>query len=129
MHDKLRPGTIVVVDTTLVCWHIAGKGQSKSRRVRTFFKKIHSHVLVLSNITILKVYQVQSHRIQILNESKEPSEELKIPTLPRKIVQKQLSYETSPRKTPSSAFNTFGSPFKKPPNIYFFLTNYHLESM
>ena len=35
MHEKLRPGTIVVVDTTLVCWHIAGKGPSKGQKVNT----------------------------------------------------------------------------------------------
>ena len=33
MQEKLRPGTVVVVDTTLVCWHITGRGSSKSRKV------------------------------------------------------------------------------------------------
>lgn len=35
MQDKLRPGTIILVDTTLVCWHIFAKGLSKARDVRT----------------------------------------------------------------------------------------------
>jgi hypothetical protein len=35
MHDKLRAGTIVVVDTTLVCWHILPtRTSSRGRNVR-----------------------------------------------------------------------------------------------
>jgi len=33
MHDKLRPGTIIIVDATLVCWHIGGKDGQRSRKV------------------------------------------------------------------------------------------------
>jgi hypothetical protein len=33
MQEKLCPGTIVVVDATLVCWHIAGKGLARARKV------------------------------------------------------------------------------------------------
>jgi len=91
MHDKLRPGTIVVVDTTLVCWHIGGKEGQRSRNV----------------------YQVQAHRIQILHESDEDMEELTIPTLPQKLAPSTLSFDASPRKAPSSAFSAFGSPPKK----------------
>ena len=33
MREKLRPGTIVVIDTTLVTWHIPAKGIFKARKV------------------------------------------------------------------------------------------------
>jgi len=91
MQHKLRPGTIVVVDTTLVCWDVA-RGTSNAR----------------------KVYQVQAHRVKILHESDEPVEQLGIPTLPQKPEQQMFSFGTSPRKAPSSTFMTFGSPSKKP---------------
>ena len=69
--------------------------------------------MLINVTTIPKVYQVQAHRIQILHESEEPIEELQIPTLPRKLEQNTLSFDMSPRKAPSSAFNAFGSPSKK----------------
>ena len=113
MQDKFRPGTIVVMDTTLVCWHISARGMSKARNVCiTSLWNPCSHMLI-NVTTIPKVYQVQAHRIQILHESEEPIEELQIPTLPRKLEQNTLSFDTSPRKAPSSAFNAFGSPSKK----------------
>ncbi len=36
MYDKLRPGTIVLVDASLVCWHIftKGRGDHLDRKVR-----------------------------------------------------------------------------------------------
>lgn len=33
MQQKLRPGTIVLVDTTLVCWDIGTQGSSNARKV------------------------------------------------------------------------------------------------
>lgn len=33
MQEKLRPGTIVVIDSTLVTWHIFAKGTFKARKV------------------------------------------------------------------------------------------------
>ena len=112
MHDKLRPGTVVVVDSTLVCWHIPNKGLSRARKVR--LTHYESCIRVPTKKTIPKVYQVQGHRVQILNESSEPIEELDIPILPRKLEETRLSFDTSPRKAPSSAFSTFGSASKKP---------------
>ena len=34
MQDKFCVGTIVVIDMTLVCWHISARGLSKARNVR-----------------------------------------------------------------------------------------------
>src|ERR1700678_165838 len=51
--------------------------------------------MLIDVTTIPKVYQVQAHRIQILHESEEPIEELQIPTLPRKLEQNTLSFDTS----------------------------------
>ena len=45
VQHKLRPGTIVVVDSTLVCWHIAAKGLSKARKVRLNHSIYQSHIL------------------------------------------------------------------------------------
>ena len=53
-----------------------------------------------TNYDNLKVYQVQGHRVQILHESNGPIEELQIPTLPRKMEQSNLAFDTSPRKAP-----------------------------
>lgn len=119
MQDKLRPGTIVVMDTTLVCWHITGKGSSsRGRKVCTY--SLWNIFFKLTNITFSKVYQIQAHRIQILHESDEPTEELKIFNLPRKAQQKLLSFDTSPRKGPTSSFSAFGSPpFKKARRMWF----------
>ena len=62
-------------------------------------------VMALPN---LKVYQV--------HESDGPIEDHEIPTLFQKIGQQALSFDTSPRKVPSSAFTAFGSPSKKIPH-------------
>src|SRR5271168_170841 len=48
-----------------------------------------------------------------LSRSDEDMEELTIPTLPQKPAPSSLSFDTSPRKAPSSAFNAFGSPCKR----------------
>jgi len=50
---------------------------------------------------LLKVYQIRVDRIQILYESYGLIEELNIPTLPRKLKPKILSFDISPRKTPA----------------------------
>ena len=62
-----------------------------------------------------KVYQIQGHRVQILHESDGPIEQLKILSLPKKIDQKTLAFNTSPCKSASTAFNAFqvGSPSKR----------------
>jgi hypothetical protein len=63
---------------------------------------------------LMQVYQVRAHpsRIEILHESNNPIEELKTPTLPHKFESRSLTFNTSPRKIPSS-FSAFGSPSKK----------------
>ena len=33
MYDKLRPGTIVIIEGTLVCWHISGGESGLSKKV------------------------------------------------------------------------------------------------
>lgn len=109
MQQKLRPGTIVAVDTTLVCWHIAPKGSFKARKVslnslNKFKKKYinkHSH----------KVYQIQGHRVEILHESNGPVEELRILSLPKKDTAKNITIDSSPRKSASSVLNAIGSEF------------------
>ena len=63
---------------------------------------------------LLKVYQIRVDRIQILYESYGLIEELNIPTLPRKLKPKILSFDISPRKTPSSAFKPLDTPPKRP---------------
>ena len=45
MHDKLRPGTVIVVDTTLVCWHIGGKEGQRSRNVCIIVHKTYGSEL------------------------------------------------------------------------------------
>ena len=112
MQDKLRPGTIVVIDSTLVTWHISAKGSSKGRKV-SFISYYLINYYIPTSIHC-QVYQVQGHRVQILHESDGPLERLEIPSLPQKIDQKPFTFDTSPRKAASTAFNAFGSPSKKP---------------
>ena len=64
-------------------------------------------------MTILKVYQVQAHQIQILHESEKQIKEFQIPALPQKLEQNTLSSDMFPHKAPLSAFSTFRSPSKK----------------
>ncbi|KDR77061.1 hypothetical protein GALMADRAFT_225196 [Galerina marginata CBS 339.88] len=91
-YDKLRVGTVVLVETTLVCWHIpdhaGGSGTTKKL-----------------------VYQVQGHRLRILSESDELVEPRDIPAPIRPSTEPTST--TSPRKKPSSAFTEFQSPSKK----------------
>ncbi|PPR06558.1 hypothetical protein CVT24_001578 [Panaeolus cyanescens] len=94
VYDKLRPGTIVLVDTTLVCWHIFDGNNNLVRR--------HG------------AYQIQGHRLKVLSPSYEPREDYPVPAFPQPVpTHKSLSWENSPRKKPSSAFASFGSPSKK----------------
>ncbi|KAF8181773.1 hypothetical protein BJ912DRAFT_1124992 [Pholiota molesta] len=61
MADKLREGTVVLIEATLVCWHIAGKGNGDRDK---------------------KIYQIQGHRLRVLSESDGGVEIFDIPDLP-----------------------------------------------
>lgn len=114
MHDKLRPGTIVLIDATLVCWHIftKGRGGKLDRRVSSSLLELQSWIWL--NLCLCQVYQVQGHRLKVLKKSDAPVEDPSIPRLPHVDNQQQLNYNNSPRKKPSSAFSSFASPAKKP---------------
>ena len=45
VQHKLCPGTIVVVDSTLVCWHIAARGLLKAQKVHLNHSIYQSHIL------------------------------------------------------------------------------------
>jgi len=90
MQDKFRPGTIVVMGLlAYLC--------EECRRHAMFTK-----------FKLTEFKSSMNLRSQLLKNSK-----FEIPTLPRKLEQKALSFDMSPRKAPSSAFSAFGSPSKK----------------
>jgi hypothetical protein len=115
MNDKLRPGTIVLIDASLVCWHIftKGRGGKLDRKVSTSLL-MRIYIPVANAFDICQVYQIQGHRLKVLKKSDAPLEEPSIPRLPRVDNQQQLKYDNSPRKKASSAFSSFASPSKKP---------------
>ncbi|KAF8202894.1 hypothetical protein BJ912DRAFT_920135 [Pholiota molesta] len=83
MADKLREGTVVLVEATLVCWHIAGKGNGDRDK---------------------KIYQIQGHRLRVLSESDEVVEVFDIPDLPMLAAGSSEASSSSPRKKASSEF-------------------------
>ncbi|KAF8204733.1 hypothetical protein BJ912DRAFT_1052061 [Pholiota molesta] len=85
MPKKLREGTVVLVEATLVCWHISDR----------------------------KVYQIQGHRLRVLAASDEDIETFEIPNFPNSNIPTEQTPSSSPRKKASCAFSSFAPPTKK----------------
>ncbi|KAJ3517667.1 hypothetical protein NLJ89_g346 [Agrocybe chaxingu] len=90
-YDKLRPGTVVVVEATLICWHINSTGKEGDKDKN--------------------IYQIQGHRIRVLSDSDEDIEIRPILQLTTPI--STMPTTTSPRKEASTAFSSFESPTKR----------------
>ncbi|KAF8167649.1 hypothetical protein B0H34DRAFT_854551 [Crassisporium funariophilum] len=93
IYSKLRPGTIVLVEATLVVWHIPKSKRDKGDKDK-------------------KVYQIQGHRLRILADSDEAvnmQSEHNLPLPPPQVTHS----DTSPQKKASTSFTSFASPSKK----------------
>jgi len=113
MYKNLKIRTVILVETTLICWHIpdcdgSGSGGSAKKIVRPAFHDNFEEFTVKKK---LQIYQIQGHRLRILSESDEPIETREPPILIHPSTESTSS--TSPRKKPSSAFADFQSPAKK----------------
>jgi hypothetical protein len=105
MPKKLREGTVVLVEATLVCWHIS------DRKVRLSRSCIFaSNTQLTHNI---QVYQIQGHRLRVLAASDEDIETFEIPNFPNSNIPTEQTPSSSPRKKASCAFSSFAPPTKK----------------